>query len=149
MVPGPRRGGRGAIVLDDLIHRGDIPVTIGAFVDPGVFPDADNPKNRNNEYDAFDDRYVTAGCGALHHRPVARRWGICGGSSGGDCAGFAQTPGNNPYPDLISRVPRKPLRIFMQGGHRDLHWNEPQWNRGHRTAPLTHRSRKPRGTTAV
>ncbi|MDX2606192.1 hypothetical protein PV379_05860 [Streptomyces caniscabiei] len=26
------------------------------------------------------------------------------------------------------RVPRKPLRVFMQGGHRDLNWNEPQWN---------------------
>ncbi|MGA5142925.1 hypothetical protein [Streptomyces azureus] len=32
---------RGAIVLDNLIHRGDIPVTIGVFVDPGVFPDAE------------------------------------------------------------------------------------------------------------
>lgn len=27
---------RGGIVLDNLIHRGDIPVTIGLFVDPGV-----------------------------------------------------------------------------------------------------------------
>ena len=50
---------RGAIVLDNLIHRGDIPVTIGVFVDPGVFNNAENPKNRNAEYDAFDDRYVT------------------------------------------------------------------------------------------
>jgi hypothetical protein len=29
------------------------------FVDPGVFPDAEDPKKRNTEYDAFDDRYVS------------------------------------------------------------------------------------------
>ncbi|MDQ0956136.1 enterochelin esterase-like enzyme [Streptomyces sp. B4I13] len=146
---------RGAIVLDNLIHRGDIPVTIGVFVDPGVFPDAENPKNRNNEYDAFDDRYVTFLITEIIPQVAERyaiaqspeRWGICGGSSGGNCAftaawlrpdkfrrvigylsSFAQMPDGNPYPDLISRGPRKPLRIFIQGGHRDLHWNEPQWN---------------------
>ena len=35
---------------------------IGVFVDPGVFPDVRDPgkrKNRNAEYDAFDDRYAT------------------------------------------------------------------------------------------
>ncbi|MER7872177.1 alpha/beta hydrolase-fold protein [Streptomyces solisilvae] len=118
-------------------------------------PAADNPKNRNNEYDAFDDRYVTFLLTEIIPQVAERyaiaqspeRWGICGGSSGGNCAftaawlrpdkfrrvvgylsSFAQMPAGNPYPDLISRVPRKPLRIFMQGGHRDLHWNEPQWN---------------------
>ncbi|WP_386144154.1 alpha/beta hydrolase [Streptomyces yanii] len=50
---------RGATVLDNLMHCGDIPVTIGVFVDPGIFPNAANPKNRNNEYDAFDDRYAS------------------------------------------------------------------------------------------
>ena len=69
----PRRPGRrapawirrarsaAAIVLDNLIHRGDVPVTIGVFVDPGVFDDVEDPHgrgNRNAEYDAFDDRYV-------------------------------------------------------------------------------------------
>ena len=138
---------RGAIVLDNLVHRGDIPVTIGVFVDPGVFTDAENPKNRNNEYDAFDDRYVTFLLTEIIPQVEERytiaespeRWGICGGSSGGNCAftaawlrpdkfrrvigylsSFAQMPDGNPYPDLISRVPRKPLRIFMQAGHRDL-----------------------------
>jgi hypothetical protein len=47
---------RGGIVLDNLIHRGDIPVTIGLFVDPGVFEGIEDPKNRKVEYDAFDDR---------------------------------------------------------------------------------------------
>ncbi|WP_407697053.1 hypothetical protein [Streptomyces dysideae] len=100
VVPGSRGGVRGAIVLDNLVHSGDIPVTIGVFVDPGVFPDAEDPKNRNTEYDAFDDR-----------------WGICGGSSAGNCAftaawlrpdrfrrvigclsGFTQMPDGSPYP---------------------------------------------------
>lgn len=27
-------------------------------------------------------------------------------------------PGGSPYPELIPSVPRKPLRIFLQAGHR-------------------------------
>ncbi|MCZ9340401.1 alpha/beta hydrolase-fold protein, partial [Streptomyces sp. TRM76130] len=126
----PAGEGRGAVVLDNLVHRGDIPVTIGVFVDPGVFPDAENPKNRNHEYDAFDDRYVTFLLAEIIPRVAERytiarspeRWGICGGSSGGNCAftaawlrpdrfrrvigylsSFAQMPDGNPYPDLIPR----------------------------------------------
>ncbi|WP_203704648.1 alpha/beta hydrolase [Asanoa iriomotensis] len=146
---------RGAIVLDNLIHSGDIPVTIGLFVDPGVLADAQNPKNRNVEYDAFDDRLVTFLLTEIIPQVAQRyaitedpeRWGICGGSSGGNGAftaawlrpdkfrrvicclsSFVQMPGGNPYPELIPSVPRKPLRIFMQAGHRDLQWNEPEHN---------------------
>jgi enterochelin esterase family protein len=146
---------RGAVVLDNLVHHGDIPVTIGVFVDPGVLVAADDPKNRNLEYDAFDDRYVTFLLTEIIPQVTQRyaitedpdRWGICGGSSGGNCAftaawlrpdkfrrvicflsSFVQMPTGNPYPALIPGVPRKPLRVFMQAGHRDLHWNEPTWN---------------------
>lgn len=149
---------RGAIVLDNLIHRGDIPVTIGVFVDPGVFEDVEDPddrRNRNAEYDAFDDRYVSFLLDEVIPEVTTRwaitddpdRWGICGGSSGGNCAftaawlrpdafrrvicclsSFVQMPDGNPYPGLIPETPRKPLRIFMQAGHRDLGWNEPEWN---------------------
>ncbi|MFC8799399.1 alpha/beta hydrolase [Promicromonospora sp. NPDC057138] len=149
---------RGGVVLDNLVHDGDIPVTIGVFVDPGVFADVEDPagrKNRNAEYDAFDARY-----GAFLVEeivPEVRRrfavsddpehWGIVGGSSGGDCAftvawhfpdrfrrvagflsSFTQMPGGNPYPALIPATPRKPLRIFLQAGHRDLRWNKPDHN---------------------
>ncbi|MFB7776285.1 alpha/beta hydrolase [Streptomyces bauhiniae] len=146
---------RGAIVLDNLIYRGDIPVTIGVFVDPGIFPDAEDPKNRNTEYDAFDDRYVNFVVNEIIPEVSKRysitkdpdQWGICGGSSGGNCAftaawlrpdkfrrvtaflsSFTQMPDGNPYPELIPRVALKPLRIFLQAGHRDLHWNEPERN---------------------
>lgn len=146
---------RGGVVLDNLVHRGSLPATIGVFVDPGVFPDTENPKNRNAEYDAFDDRYAAFLLTEILPEVTGRysitddpeRWAICGGSSGGNCAftaawmrpdkfrrviaflsSFTQMPGGNPYPGLIPETPRKPLRIFMQAGHRDLHWNEPQWN---------------------
>ena len=154
----PLDGVRGAIVLDNLIHRGDLPVTIGIFVDPGVFDGAEDPderRNRNAEYDAFDDRYATFLIDEIIPEVTKRwsitddhaRWAICGFSSGGNCAftaawlrpdvfrrvicclsSFAQMPGGNPYPALIRQTPRKPLRIFMQAGHRDLGWNEPEGN---------------------
>jgi enterochelin esterase-like enzyme len=152
----PEEEVRGAIVLDNLIHRGDIPVTIGVFVDPGVFEDVEDPddrRNRNAEYDAFDDRYVNFLLDEILPEVRKRwsisedRWGICGVSSGGNCAftaawlrpdvfrrvicclsSFVQMPGGNPYPALVPEAPRKPLRIFMQAGHRDLGWNEPEWN---------------------
>ncbi|MEJ7689639.1 MAG: alpha/beta hydrolase-fold protein [Nocardioidaceae bacterium] len=149
---------RSAIVLDNLIDRGDIPVTIGVFVEPGVFEDVEDPKgrkNRNAEYDAFDDRNVTFLLDEILPE-VTTRWsisedperrGICGFSSGGNGAftaawlrpdafgrvicfvsSFAQMPHGNPYPALIPDTPRKPLRVFMQASHRDLGWNEPEWN---------------------
>ncbi len=146
---------RGAIVLDNLVHRGDIPFTIGVFVEPGVLVGAEQPKNRNVEYDAFDDRYVTFLLDEIVPLVTSRyavtddpeRWGICGGSSGGNAAftaawmrpdrfrrvvcylsSFAQMPGGNPYPDLIARSARKPVRPFLQAGHRDLNWNAPTRN---------------------
>jgi enterochelin esterase-like enzyme len=146
---------RGGIVLDNLIHQGHIPATIGIFVDPGVFVDAENPKNRNAEYDAFDDRYVIFLLTEIIPEVTKRfrisqnpeQWGICGGSSGGNCAftagwlrpdkfrrvicflsSFTQMPGGNPYPELLSSTPVKPLRIFMQAGHRDLNWNQAEHN---------------------
>jgi enterochelin esterase-like enzyme len=149
---------RAGILLDNLVGSGVLPPTIGVFVDPGVFTEVDDPderKNRSVEYDAFDDRYATflleevlplvQDQWPLSADPSDRA--ICGGSSGGNCAftaawwrpdqfgrviaflsSFAQMPGGNPYPDLIPSTPTKPLRIFLQAGHRDLHWNEAEWN---------------------
>ena len=156
----PLEDASGAVVLDNLIHRGDLPATIGVFVDPGEFDDAEIPdggrnKQRNVEYDAFDDRYATFLIEEIIPEVTRRwsvtddhsRWGICGFSSGGNAgftvgwlrpdafqrvicclSSFAQMPGGNPYPALVPRTPRKPLRVFMQAGHRDLGWNEPEGN---------------------
>ncbi|HKU10792.1 MAG TPA: alpha/beta hydrolase-fold protein [Sinomonas sp.] len=146
---------RGGIVLDNLVHSGDIPVTIGVFVNPGIFPDTAEPKNRNAEYDAFDDRYATFLLTEILPMVAERYsvsddpedWGICGGSSGGNCAftvawlrpdrfrriigflsSFAQMPGGNPYLELIPSTSPKPLRVFLQAGHRDLHWDQLEMN---------------------
>lgn len=143
------------IVLDNLIHNGEIPVMIAVFVDPGVFPDSEQPRNRNFEYDAFDDRY--AGFVVDEIVPEVRssysitddpdRWAIAGGSSGGNCAltaawmrpdrfrrvmsflgSFTQIPGGNPYPRLVRTTPSKPLRIFMQAATRDIGFNRSERN---------------------
>ena len=150
---------RATTVLDNLIHRGDMPADHRGLRESrhrgGRGPRRQEDKQRNVEYDAFDDRYVTFLLEEIipevtRHWSItddSDRWGICGFSSGGNCAftaawlrpdafrrvvcclsSFAQMPGGNPYPTLISQLPRKPLRIFMQAGHRDLGWNEPEDN---------------------
>lgn len=48
-------------VMDNLIHEGSMPVTIGVFLNPGVVP-ATRPgakprRNRSFEYDSLGDRY--------------------------------------------------------------------------------------------
>jgi enterochelin esterase family protein len=52
-------------VLDNLIHRKEIPVTIGIFITPGNKSDeypktlgTNNPNNRSFEYDTLSDQYA-------------------------------------------------------------------------------------------
>lgn len=86
------------IVFDNLIHRGEIPVTIGIFINPGVLP-AQMPTepahpNRSFEYDTVNDRYTrflleeilpeVAGKYNLSKDPNDHAIG--GSSSGGICA---------------------------------------------------------------
>lgn len=140
---------RAPVVLDNLIHRREVPVTIGVFVEPG------EPENRNAEYDAFSDAYASFLLTEILPTVQSRysitedpaQWAIGGGSSGGNCAftvawsrpdrfqrvlsfvgSFAQIEGGNPYPDLILETPPKPLRIFLQAATRDLNWNRPRYN---------------------
>src|SRR5579864_4005799 len=51
------------IVLDNLIQKGEMPVTIGVFINPGVMtalgPNQQNRFNRSFEYDALGDRYAS------------------------------------------------------------------------------------------
>jgi enterochelin esterase-like enzyme len=53
------------VVLENLIARGEIPVTVGIFITPGhtgdTYPDdlgMKNPNHRAQEYDALDDTYA-------------------------------------------------------------------------------------------
>ena len=137
------------VVMDNLIHRGEMPVTVGVFVDPG------EPGNRNAEYDAFDDAYAKFLLTEIlpnvqESYRIAddpEQWAICGGSAGSNCAltvawlrtdrfrrvvsfngSFDQIEGGNPYLSLIPKTPRKPLRIFLQAATRDLYYNEAVFN---------------------
>ena len=150
---------RATTVLDNLIHRGDLPVTIGVFVNPGALADGEFPSAGGTASETPSTTRSTTATSPSSSRRIPEvtrhwsitedpdRWGICGFSSGGNCAltaawlrpdafrrvicclsSFTQMPGGNPYPALISQTPRKPLRIFMQAGHRDLGWNEREDN---------------------
>ena len=50
------------VVLDNLIAKGELPVMIGIFINPGVMPaanaNAEARYNRSFEYDALGDRYA-------------------------------------------------------------------------------------------
>lgn len=89
---------RAPVVFDNLIAKGEMPVTIGVFINPGVFPKT-NPKekprsNRSFEYDSLGDPYArflmeeilpeVAKLHKLTDDPEGRA--ICGNSSGGICA---------------------------------------------------------------
>ena len=91
-------GFRDTIVLDNLIAKGEVPVTIGIFITPGVVPAA-NPKalpryNRSYEYDSPTDRYakflideVLPEVGKKYNLSKdPNDHAICGGSSGGIAA---------------------------------------------------------------
>jgi enterochelin esterase-like enzyme len=139
---------RASIVFDNLIHRGEMPVTIGVFINPGQ-------ESRNAEYDAFSDSYATFLLTEI--LPKVResfliaddpdQWAIGGGSSGGSCAltvawmqperfhrvvsflgSFAQIEGGNRYPALVRDTPNKPLRIFLQAATGDLNSHAPTFN---------------------
>lgn len=57
-----KRDFRVPIVFDNLIHKGDMPITIGIFINPGEFPPAkegaEPRRNRSFEYDSLSDRYA-------------------------------------------------------------------------------------------
>jgi gluconolactonase len=91
-------GWRVGVVLDNLIHKRELPVIVGIFVNPGILPagspNQQNRYNRSYEYDALGDRYArflveeilpeVAGRYNLSKDPNDRA--IAGSSSGGIAA---------------------------------------------------------------
>jgi enterochelin esterase family protein len=79
-------------VFDNLIARGEMPVTVGVFINPGVFKDGKS--NRSFEYDTLSDQYArflleeilpeVEKTVKLRHDAAGRA--IAGISSGGICA---------------------------------------------------------------
>ncbi len=138
-------------VFDNLIAKGDMPVTVGVFINPGVF--TDGRRNRSFEYDTLSDQYArfileeilpeVEKTAKLRKDPESRAIG--GLSSGAICAftvawerpeqfrkvlswigsftnladGPTHREGGHNYPALIRRLPKKPIRVFMQDGTND------------------------------
>ncbi len=146
----PKGAFRVPIVLDNLIHKKEIPVMIGIFINPGVIPgsgDKKDVKNRSFEYDTLSDQYarflekeiLPEVAKSYNLRSDAAGRGIGGISSGGICAftvawerpdlfskvlshvgSFTNIRGGHVYPALIRKTERKPIRVFLQDGSGDL-----------------------------
>ena len=119
-------------VMDNLITSGEMPVTIGVFVNPGVVYDEDGEVvryNRCKEFDATDERFAlfleqevlaqvegmqTASGKTIRLSQDANDRAITGASSGGIAAFSAAWY----RPDLFSRVyTTVGTFVAMRGGH--------------------------------
>jgi enterochelin esterase family protein len=136
-------------VFDNLIHKKEMPVTIGIFINPGVFPSKGKRQrsNRSVEYDTLSDQYarflleeILPEVGQKYKlSDDAEHRAICGLSSGGICAwtvawerpdafrkvvshvgSFTNIRGGHVYHALIRRTRPKPIRVFLQDGSGDL-----------------------------
>ncbi len=109
-------GWRLPIVMDNLIHAGDIPVMIGVFITPGIVPasreDAQPRFNRSFEYDSMGDRYArflidemlpeVAKSYNLSDDPNDRA--VAGASSGGICAFTAAWERPDQFRRVLSTI---------------------------------------------
>jgi enterochelin esterase-like enzyme len=137
------------IVFDNLIHKQEMPITIGLFVNPGdkgpgnLYGGSDN---RSVEYDTLNGEYARFLIEELFPEiekdykivkdPVGRA--ICGISSGGICAftaawerpdvfgkvvshcgSFTDIRGGHNYPSMVRKSAPKPIRVFLQSGSKD------------------------------
>jgi enterochelin esterase family protein len=157
-------------VFDNLIAKGQIPTTVGIFIDPGKFQkgeennrfkddhfaqlNAAGCSNRSFEYDTLSDQYArflleeilpeVEKSVNLRHDAASRA--IAGMSSGGICAftvawerpeefskvlswvgsftniacGRTLREGGHNYQAMIRKMPKKPIRIFLQDGENDV-----------------------------
>lgn len=138
---------RAVHVLDTLMHSGEIPPTVGVFIDPGQ--SGSEPRQRNLEYDAMNDAYVTMVEDEVlpmvermfnlrMSRDPAQRVAM-GISSGGICAfnmawqrpdsfgkvishcgSFVNISGGHEFPLLVRNEARKPIKVFLQSGEGDV-----------------------------
>lgn len=139
------------VVFDNLIASGEMPITIGLFVNPGTqgpgVPVYGGTGNRNVEYDHTNADYATflaeelmpEVAKSMRMSPNPDHRAICGISSGGACAftaawfrpdqfrkvvshcgSFIDIMGAHQYPTMIRREYKRPLKVFLQTGSKDL-----------------------------
>ena len=114
------------IVLDNLIHAREIPVTIAVFVEPGEagpgLPLLGGTSNRSVEYDSPGDAYarflvdelLPAALAGLDVSADPRDRAICGISSGGQCAFAAAWHRPDQFSRVISHIGSF---VDIRGGH--------------------------------
>ena len=104
------------VVFDNLIHKKEMPVTIGLFISPGSIPPADATQkarsNRSFEYDSLGDQYAKFLIEELlpdldksyniSKDPAQRA--ICGISSGGICAWTVAWERPDQFGKVLSHV---------------------------------------------
>jgi enterochelin esterase family protein len=130
-------------VFDNLIAKGDMPVTVGVFINPGAFPPrnaGDRPgSNRSFEYDTLSDQYSrflleeilpeVEKTVKLRHDPAGR---AIGGASSGAIAAFTVAW---QKPDQFSKV------LSWIGSYVNLQGGPTGIGGGHNYPPLIRKSK--------
>jgi enterochelin esterase-like enzyme len=110
-----KRDFRVPIVFDNLIHKKEMPVTIGIFINPGVIPGENGKaghKNRSFEYDTLSDQYakflleeILPEVGkSFRLTDDPKRRAIGGISSGGICAWTVAWERPDAFSKVLSHV---------------------------------------------
>ena len=145
---------RAPTVFDNLIHRGEMPVTIGIFINPGM---KETPwDQRSSQYTPLDDTYarflleeILAEVGTDYSLTESAEGRAIAGMSDGGLASFTvvwerpdafskavshvgsytRLQGGSRYPYLIrkTRGNPKPIRVFLQDGENDINLAEGNW----------------------
>jgi len=112
----PKGDFRVPTVFDNLIHKKEMPVTIGIFINPGAVPSTntgEKPRqNRSFEYDTLSDQYarflekeILPEVGKSYNlRKDAAGRAICGISSGGICAFTVAWERPDQFSKVLSHV---------------------------------------------
>ena len=145
---------RAPTVFDNLIHRGEMPVTIGVFINPGRREDDFN--QREAQYVPLSDAYarfvleeILPEVGKDYNLVDHAAGRAIGGMSDGGLSSFTaawerpdafskvvshigsytRLRGGSEYPYLIrqTRGNPKPIRVFLQDGMNDLNLEQGNW----------------------
>jgi enterochelin esterase family protein len=145
---------RAPTVMDNLIHKGEMPVTIGVFINPAK---KEQPwDQRENQYVPIDDTYARFVLEEILPE-VDRDYNLIDDSSGRAIGGmsdgglvsftvawhrpdafskvishigsYTRLRGGSEYPYMIrnTRGDPKPIRVFLQDGANDLNLVEGNW----------------------
>lgn len=145
---------RAPTVFDNLIHKGEMPVTIGVFINPGM---KEIPwDQRTRQYTPLDDTYARFLLEEILPE-VGRDYNLTDDAAGRAIAGmsdgglvsftvawqrpdaftkvvshvgsYTRLQGGSRYPYLIrkTRGNPKPIRVFLQDGENDINLAEGNW----------------------